>query len=432
MKLFRTLFGDRIERLEEKGDELRLNGYWREASWFYRQALEALPPGPAPLRDRLAAREAETRGLAFRQMLEDAEERAGRGRSAEVLEILRQAEAFAGSDEEREMVAARRAGIEGRPTHAAAPGATPPGGAERSEEEARFRQRLSSRPEAERKRLAGLGRAGRAGYLALLDGDFAAAATALQREVLERPEAAAGRELLARAFEGLGHHEEARQQYEAACRRSPERCRLAMEVSRVLRDGLGDGARALARVEEACQGSPPAPASLSLHMERVFLLAETGRFAEAIRVLDDLLACPGLDRGLLLYNRAGLLQEAGRYEEAVSDVAAAIEAAPANPLYLERMADLLFGLGGDLPRALQLLDGALAIDANDFVARKGGPGVSPDRARLQFKAGRVLCRLNRPEEALTRVDEALVVCWDPLVEEALLDLRRSLTAQEAQ
>jgi tetratricopeptide (TPR) repeat protein len=345
-----------------------------------------------------------------------------------VLEILRHAEAFAGSDEEREALAARRVGIEGPRHRSSAPSTAPREDTEIPEEEVRFRQRLSSRPEAERRRLAGLGSSGRAGYLALLEGDFAAAATALQREVQERPEAAAAREMLARAFEGLGHHEEARQQYEAACRRSPERCRLTLEVSRVLRDSLGDGARALARVEEACRSHPASPESQSLHMERVFLLADAGRFAEAIQVLDDLLFCPGLDRGLLLYNRAGLLEEAGRPEEAVSDVAAAIEASPSNPLYLERMADLLFGLTGDLPRALQLLDRALAIDAHDFAARRGGPGVSPDRARLQFKAGRILHRLDRSDEALTRVDEALVVCWDPRVEEALLDLRRSLTA----
>jgi tetratricopeptide (TPR) repeat protein len=248
----------------------------------------------------------------------------------------------------------------------------------------------------------------------------------LEREVVTRPESASARERLARALEKEGRYSEAVRHFESAYHRNPEGISLILDIARLLRERLADTVAARERLDQGCRRHRPSAASFTLHLERAFALAEADRDEEAIASLLPLLTIPGIDTGVVLFNRAGFLEKAGRHEEAISDLAAAIEHSPSNLMYFERLADLLFRPEGDPERALACLERALAADAHDFGVRKKKGGASPDRARLQFKAARILFFLDRIDEARTCVDQGLIVCWDPRVEEALLELRREL------
>lgn len=430
MNLLRSFFGDPAEKLEEKGDTLRLAGQWREATWFYRQALEVSKTG-SPRRERLAALEADASGRAFRALLDEAESLARRRLHSEALETLDDAERFASGGEERAILLARRAGLHEAFSGSPEPAPLAPDEAETDSEpgdevERVFRSRLDGRSAAERRRLLALGPAGRRGFVLLGQGDAPAAMAAFQEEIAGRPQDWVARELMAHALEGLGRLDEARQEYEAAYRRAPDHHVLVLEVSRLLRERLDDPVAALERIDAAVRRHPPSTETLDLYMERVSLLVQQQRLPEAVGGLTELLAEPSLDHGFLRFNRGGLLEQLGRLEEAEADLRAAVEAAPSNVLYLERLADFSFRARRDASGAIASLDRALTIDAHDFAARRGGLGTSPDRARLQYKAARALFVLGRMAEAQARVREGLIVCHDPRVEEALLDLRRDL------
>jgi tetratricopeptide (TPR) repeat protein len=383
MKLFRGVFGNRAEGFEEQADDLRIHSMPREAAYFYGRALEALRHDQEVARRRITLRLLEMRRLTFDLLLSEAEALVESGRSDAALEVLRDAEAFAVEVEDRGVLAGRIAALTG-----AVPAA---GGAE-----------ADGPPEAP------------------LD-----AMDHLEREVMTRPESASARERLARALEREGRYNEAVRHFESAYHRNPEDISLILDIARVLRDRLDDPVAARERLDQGCRRHRPSAASSALHLERAFALAEAGRDEEAIASLGTLLATPGIDAGVVLFNRAGFLEKAGRHEEAITDLEAAIAHAPSNLLYFERLADLLFRPEGDPERALVCLERALAADAHDFGVRRKA-GASPDRARLQFKAARILFFLDHIDEARARVDQGLVVCWDPRVEEALLELRREL------
>jgi tetratricopeptide (TPR) repeat protein len=436
MKLFRSIFGESAEVLEERGDALRLAGQWREAAWFYGRAREAARG--AALRERLEGREREATHQAFRQMLDEADSLARRRLSREALDLLAEAERFAQGGEDEAIVAARRMALRDADGGGPAPGIGLPPAApvedgvalDGGELGRAFQERLVGRPDSERRRYESLGIDGRRGFVQLGAGDHAAALESFEKENAVRPESWVVRELAAQALEGLGRSEEACQQYEAAYRRAPDRSILLLEIARILRDRLGRPEEALERLETAARRHPPAPESLELHLERVFLRHELGRPDDAVALLTELMHEPSLDRAFLAFNRGGIHEQVGRIEEAERDLKEAVSLAPDNVLYLERVADLIFRARRDAGEALELLDQALAVDAHDFAGRRGGLGNSPDRARLQFKAARILFVLDRTGEAAGRVEEGLIVSHDPRVHEALLDLRREIRAAE--
>lgn len=433
MKFLRGLFGDPADAHEERGDLLRLAGQWREAAWFYGQAIDAARDEAR--REKLRRLEDEAARQAFRQLLEESASLARRRLYADAESRLRDAEPFARNLEDESVLRARRLALGEGAGEPAPPSTVAPPVADGDEDAGsagddrfarEFRERMAGRPASERRRFETLGPDGRRGFVELGAGDHAAALEAFQKETAARPECWVALELMAQALEGLGRFDEAIRHYESAYRRAPDRHVLLLEVARILKDRLGKPDTALERLERAALRHEPAPDGLDLHMERVFLRVDLGRDTEALYLLDQLLAVPGMDRGVLYFNRAGLHEQAGRLEEAEVDLREAIEAAPGNVLYLERAADLIFRARRDLDSALELLDRALRVDAHDFAGRRGGLGTSPDRARLQFKAARLLYLLDRLPEARARVDEGLIVCNDPRVEEALLDLRRDL------
>lgn len=386
MKLFRGVFGNRAEGFEEQADDLRIHSLPREAAYFYGRALDALRHDQEAARRRITLRLLEMRRLTFSLLLSEAEALVESSRSDDALEVLRDAEAFAMEVEDRGVLAARIAALTGAVPEV------------RNEPD----PGVEDRPEAP-----------------------VNAMEHLEREVVTRPESASARERLARALEVEGRYSEAVRHFESAYHRNPEDISLILDIARLLRERLDDPVAARERLDQGCRRHRPSAASFTLYLERAFALAEAGRDEEAIASLGALLATPGVDTGVVLFNRAGFLEKAGRHEEAIADLEAALDLAPSNLLYFERLADLLFRPEGDPERALACLERALAADAHDFGVRRKA-GASPDRARLQFKAARILFFLDRIDEARARVDQGLVVCWDPRVEEALLELRREL------
>lgn len=441
MNLFRSLFGESAEVMEERGDALRLSGQWREAAWFYGRARATARS--AALRQRLEEREDEAMRHAFRQMLDEAESLRRRRLHPEALDLLGEASRFTRNPEDEAILAARRLALAERtggevrgsaparpeaPPWAAAPGE--PSG-HLAELDRAFEERLVGRPESERRRFESLGPDGRAGFVRLGGADFSLALESFERENRIRPESWVIRELMAQALEGLGRSEEACQQYEAAYRRAPDRIILVLEIARILRDRLGRPKEALDRLEAAARRHPPAPDTLDLHLERVLLQQELGRPEEAIRLVTELLADSSLDGAFLAFNRAGLLESLDRVDEAETDLKTAIALEPQNILYLERLADLIYRARRDPEEGLALLDQALAVDAHDFAGGRGGLGTSPDRARLQYKAARILFLLDRFAEAANRIEEGLIVSHDPRVHEALLGLSRDIRAAQS-
>lgn len=485
-KILRSLFGDPAETLEDRGDELRLNGFPREAVYFYGQALQGLPrTAMAARREKLERKLAECREATFRRLLEEAESLEARGRRREALTLLTDAELFAQATEEVDIARARRQRLEARlhgrlPARAGAAGAG-------AQVPGAVRGQDPFAPGASLPRTLPPGGADIVPGLKPAEGGWGAHAPAppaspwqdlavadtpevrvarLQAEVQAHPESSLAHEALGEAYRSVGRLEDARAAYEAAYQRNPERLRLVIEAARLMRGepegeapaagGPGRGAipeaearlrleRGIQRLEQACRRHRPTPASLPLHTERLLWLAEAGRVDEALAGFGDLLSVTGLDRGFLHFNRAGVQEQAGLLEGARADLEAAVQAAPDHVLYRERLSDVCVRLRDRLPEALARLQEALDLDAHDFsrkdlvglapVDARGRTGssaaraaFSPDRARLLFKMARILYLLERDDEARARVADALVICRDPRVEEALLELRRSLGA----
>lgn len=491
-KILRSLFGDPAETYEDRGDVLRLNGYLREAVYFYGQALERLSDTPvtdpaeragapgrsarsggagssarslALRRERLGRKLTECREATFRRLLEEAESLDARGRKREALALLTDAELFAQSTEEVDIARARRHRLETRLSVRSTGRVSPPPGHDPGGVAARPGPGVWSTGGVPAE---GASSSAPASPWSGLDfGDAPEVRVArLQAEVQAHPESALAHEALGEAYRTVGRLEDARAAYEAGYQRNPERLRLVIEAARLMRSGSAaaggtasageatpfhESARpslqkAIQRLEQACRRHRPTPASLPLHCERLLWLAEAGRVEEALAGFGDLLSVTGLDRGHLHFNRAGVQEQAGLLEGAHDDLRAAVQAAPDNTVYRERLADLCVRMRAHLPEALIGLEEALDLDAHDFAhadsgsltganppERGGSPAsrssaFSSDRARLLFKSARILYLLERDDEARARVADGLVICRDPRVEEALLELRRSLGA----
>lgn len=445
-RLFHTLFGDPIDALEDKGDELRLNGFHREAAWYYRQARERLGSRAAARRAALDAKHAESRATAFRQILDEAESMAQRGRRREAMSLVTDAGRIAEGIEETTEAQGRWHSLRqrldtphsqpGQPVEHE-PGGGSSGGGPAVPRVGPFEPAPSLGPNPRTPLAAPPLSAASSGLVPTLEGELdprrlralardpAAAIERYSEEIRLRPESAAAHELLGEALRAAGRPQEARTQLEAAYRRNPERMRLVVATARLLRDALGDPEGALLRLEQGCRRHHPTPASLPLHLERAFLLAELGRHDQALARFSELLSVGTLDRGALLFNRAGVFEQADQPDAALADLESAVQAAPDAVLYRERLADLCARRPDTLDLGLRHLEEALALAAHDFARPRGEP-FPPDRARLHYKVAHILFLMGRDDEARERIEEALIVCVDPRVQEGLLDLRREL------
>ncbi len=426
MKIFRTLFGGEHEKLEDCGDELFEGEKWSEASWFFREALRTLPDDDGRDRQRLERKDAAASRRAYEELLARSETRAEASDWEGGMRLLGEALEFAESETERSAVLSRRHWIEERRKFRQS--ADDNAGIAR-DEAARFHRELRRLSREEADRILRLGDAGRRGYLCQVDGDHAAARDQLAAEVAASPESIAARELLATSLDRLGLYEEARSEILEALKRDPDRLPAILELARLQRDRFGTPAAALEVLEQACHRIPPGRKSIGLHLERTILLAEMGGVEDALASLDRLLAVPGLDRGILIFNRAGVLEACGRFDEAIDDLRSAVAATPSSVLFLERLADLLFRRGTAPEEGLDCLTRALGLDAHDFTSRGPRDAFSPNRARLLYKIALFHAVLDNLGEAAACADEALTVCSEPAIQEAILRLRRDV--QEA-
>lgn len=149
--------------------------------------------------------------------------------------------------------------------------------------------------------------------------------------------------------------------------------------------GRGDAPGALTALEEAIKAWPSDPATV---FNRANLLLQLARYEEAIAGYDDALRLrPGHPQAIL--HRAYALTNAGRYEKALEGFAHA-EAHGLEPFSLHYDKGRALGALGRAEEALASFDAALRI--------------TPDHIGAQFNRARTLQTLDRLDEALASYD----------------------------
>jgi tetratricopeptide (TPR) repeat protein len=167
-----------------------------------------------------------------------------------------------------------------------------------------------------------------------------------------------------------------------------------------------------------------------VHLEHAMALSEDGHHDEAISILLSLSEAATANQGFVYFNLAGVLERAGRDEDCHAALTRAIEVAPRQPMYRERLADFLVKHQTDLDGALALLVSANEMETTAGASMFGGGGgkatISPNRARYLYKIARVYFLKGEDLEAERTVTTALTVSRDPVVTRALESLQQEL------
>ena len=111
MKFFKSLFGASAEKHEEKADELRLDFEYRDAAYYYQQALDLTPATDTAGTERLTRKIREVRRAAFAQLLQEAADLVEKRAPDRALEKLESAAQFAEDEPAKAEVARRQGGF---------------------------------------------------------------------------------------------------------------------------------------------------------------------------------------------------------------------------------------------------------------------------------------------------------------------------------
>lgn len=237
------------------------------------------------------------------------------------------------------------------------------------------------------------------------DGDFQTAAAAFERAVEEDPQSFQAYRGLSHAVEKLGDLRGAIGHLETALEKATtgdaERDRRERaEVRRVL-GGLtalaGDDAAAIDHFARSLELEPEQP---STEMKLANALARAGRFAEALKHYDALLASHPELAGDLYSRRATTLVNLGRREAAIADFRRAVEAAPEDAQLRLRFAEALEYLG-ETEAAGEQWAAASRLTDDDA-----------ERARLLAEDGRRLVTQGRFDEGIAQLVESLRLAPD--------------------
>jgi len=430
VKFFKSLFGASAEKHEEKADELRLDFEYRDAAYYYQQALDLTPATDTAGTERLTRKIREVRRAAFAQLLQEAADLVEKRAPDRALEKLESAAQFAEDEPAKAEVARRQAEVaELFGTEPEVEEELEPTG----EEGDLFELALSGFEPEDRERALALGDPFKTAFELCQKESWPEAVASFDALLKEHPQDPLVLEMAGVAAENAGNPEVALQHWEAARKIDPFRPIVVHGLATIYRR---EGRQAEARnlLAEAVTVKP-ANSSLSeawvpTHLEYALLLSENGHHQDAISAGAVLLDVPSVDKGLIFYNLAGILERAGQVDNCRIALQRAIESAPRRSLYRERLADHLVENQTDLDMALSLLVSANEMETTAGQGNFGGAAMrgmkSPNRARYLYKMARIYFLKGEDLESERIVTTALAISRDAEVTKALEDLKKEL------
>ena len=430
MKFFKSLFGASAEKYEEKADELRLDFEYRDAAYYYQQALDMVEEKDAARSERLSRKIREVRRAAFGQLLQEASDLVEKRSPDLALEKLEAAAQFADEETAKTEVARRQTEVaEFFGTEELEPIEEDSG-----DEEQLFELALASFEPQDRERALALGDPFREGFTFCQQEVWPEALARFESLLEQHPNDPLLLEMAGLAAENSGNAEVAQARWEKVRGLEPMRPVAVHGLASLYRrqDRNADARNLLS---EAVTARPAGPglseAWVPAHLEYALMLSESGHHQEAISVGAALLDVPSVDRGLVFYNLAGILERAGQIDNCRIALTRAIEAAPRRGLYRERLADHLVQQQIDLDMALSLLVSANEAETGVTPGSLGGGGgirgiMSPHRARYLYKMARIYFLKGEDLEAQRIIATALAVSRDPEVTGALEELKKEL------
>ena len=436
MKFLKTLFGGGAQKDEEKGDELRLDLDYREAAYFYAQALEKLEKDDTEGTTRVKTKLKEVRRNAFSQLMEEVSDLVDGDELDLARERLDIAANFADDPVSKAALETRMAELdgllnntEGRITESHTVTAGTEGDL--------YELALGGLEEQDRERAPQLGDAFRTGFEACQNEAWSEALGTFTEALKQNPDEPLILELMAMCHERLGEMNSALESYRRVQELAPFRPATVQGLSAVYR-ALERPGEALNILTSAAT-QHPVSADLSehwieIHVEHAMALSDAGHPDDAVSSLLSLLDARTADRGHIYYNLAGVLEKAGRDKEAMAALERCIEASPRRAVYKERLADFIVKHQGDLKHALHLLVEANEVETTAAAGMFGGGGakvtISPNRARYLYKIAKVYFLDGQDKEAERTIATALAVSRDSSVTAALEDLREELKASK--
>lgn len=432
MNFFKNWFGGGAQKHEDKGDELRLDFDYKDAAYYYQEALDALGDNDTEAASRLQKKLREVRRSAFTQMIEDVGEflRAHAFERAE--ETLETAGNFADDDTQQAEVDRKRRELtellEIEDPHAV----------ERVDEVSAtddeiFELALGAYAEDERERLVALGPGFREAYTACQEEDWKRAGSALSPLLKDHAEEPLVLELAALVAEHTERTEEAIVLLEQVRKLDELRPQSVLSLA-ALYEQAGRLPDARNVLSAAATAKPPTAEMnevwVELHTEYAQALARGGNYDDAVSALAAMIDVKSADRGRLFFNLAGVLEPAGRREEARAALERAIEADARRAIYRERLSDFLVKHEDDLDLALALLVQANEVETTGGGSMFGGSSGramrSPNRARYLYKMARIYYLKGDDYQAEKNITIALTVSQDETVTEALHALREEV------
>jgi Zn-dependent membrane protease YugP/Flp pilus assembly protein TadD len=169
-------------------------------------------------------------------------------------------------------------------------------------------------------------------------------------------------------------------------RKGPTRTAVDANNEGMARYHAGDLAGAMALIDEALRQDPGLAFA---HHNRAVVLSFLGRGPEALASIESLLACrpeevePLAGLADLWYLRGTLRLDQGDYEGAIDDLSRALTLDPAEPAVLLSNRGLAWIKLGQLDRALQDTDEALALSPDDAVAYNNRGVIYRDQGHLE-------------------------------------------------
>ncbi len=431
MGFLKSMFGRGADKDEDKGDELRLDFEYRDAAYYYRQALDKLGSGEGDASERVRRKLREVRRQALDQLLDEFDELIANDALALAHEKLEMAGNFAEDDGGQLEVARRRDRLNELQEHVEELPETPES-VEGTEGDL-LDLALSAMDAEDRARAAALGEGFRLGFEACQREDWQDGLDRFEAVLGDHPDDAMVLELAGIAAEHVEDDEKALVFFQRAQRAAPNRAVTVSGLAAIYRRlDRKDEARTLLAEAAAAHpiGDGFAPAWADIHLEHALLLGESGKHAEAVSILVSLLGVRGVDRGFLLYNLAGVLETMGRDRDAMAALEEAITVSPRQPLYRERLSDFLAQRGQDLEHALRLIEEANQVETTAAAGMLGGGGsrvsISPNRARYLYKLARIYFLKGDDLEADRTATAAQHLARDPDVVRALEELRKDL------